>query len=135
MRILLLTLILLTSGCETLQPTPVSKMTIQEVCENYYVNKKNKSLGKVGMIFGAYYNPSFSEELYKRNFFTEDELSLIEFEKIQIGMRKEVLPCLFGNPDAINKTVSSYGTNEQWVYRSVGWYIYVEDGVITSWQN
>jgi tetratricopeptide (TPR) repeat protein len=48
-----------------------------------------------------------------------------------IGMTAdEVRNSTWGYPDDINKTVTSYGTTEQWVYGNK--YIYFRDGVVTS---
>lgn len=48
-----------------------------------------------------------------------------------IGMTaEEVRNSTWGSPDDINKTVTAYGTTEQWVYGNK--YIYFRDGVVTS---
>ena len=52
---------------------------------------------------------------------------------IFIGMKREHLLMSWGEPNDINQTVGSWGTHEQFVYGSQ--YVYVENGVITSWQN
>ncbi len=76
-------------------------------------------------------------------------------EKICLGMTKEDVIISWGEPkNGINKTVGSWGVNEQWIY---GWtsipgyygrgvslraipghygpYLYFEDGILTSWQD
>jgi hypothetical protein len=53
----------------------------------------------------------------------------------EIGMTKdEVLDSKWGRPDDINKTITEYGTSEQWVYDDKG-YIYFDDGVVTAIQE
>ncbi len=56
--------------------------------------------------------------------------------RLKIGMtKKEVIECM-GNPYDINKTTNSSGVREQWVYGSVGSiYVYIENGIVTSWQD
>ena len=51
-----------------------------------------------------------------------------------VGMNREMLEYSLGEPDDINKSVGSWGTNEQWVYGN-GLYIYLENDKVTSYQN
>lgn len=63
---------------------------------------------------------------------------LIEAAKGQnshIGMTKEeVEASLWGKPERINRTVTAYGTREQWVYGNRQ-YLYFTDGILTSFQD
>ena len=65
-----------------------------------------------------------------------------------IGMTQEQVLVALGKPEDINKTVTPYGTTEQWVYtyyldrrqrvdldRTKSKYVYFENGVLTSWQE
>jgi hypothetical protein len=54
-------------------------------------------------------------------------------ERIWIGMTKEMLIESWGRPNDINRTVGSWGVHEQCIYTSV--YVYIENGVVTSWQD
>lgn len=63
---------------------------------------------------------------------------------IVIGMPKEVVKEILGQPDDINKTVTSNTVFEQWVYEKydytlkIGWpylYLYFENGILKSWQE
>lgn len=54
-------------------------------------------------------------------------------EKIWIGMTKEMLLESWGRPDDINRSVGSWGVHEQCIYTSA--YVYIENGVVTSWQD
>lgn len=54
-------------------------------------------------------------------------------EEIWIGMKREMLIDSRGYPDDINRTVVPGNTHEQFVYGSQ--YIYVENGVVTAWQD
>ncbi|WP_146548753.1 hypothetical protein [Rummeliibacillus suwonensis] len=52
-----------------------------------------------------------------------------------IGMtNEEVLESTWGKPQEINKTTSSYGVSEQWVYPDYK-YLYFEDGILTTIQE
>ena len=58
--------------------------------------------------------------------------------KICVGMTKEQVLVSWGRrPSDINKTVGSWGVNEQWVYGGIhfGHYLYFDDGILTSWQE
>ena len=50
------------------------------------------------------------------------------------GWPKEHLHASIGKPYDINRTVSSKNVHEQWLYYS-GYYIYFENGILTSWQD
>jgi len=65
----------------------------------------------------------------------------IRERRLAIGMPKELVALIKGSPDKINKTVSSGGISEQWVYRyklgNVGiatHYLYMQDGTLTVFQ-
>lgn len=51
------------------------------------------------------------------------------------GMTDVQLRLSWGKPDKINKTVLPDHTNEQWVYRRHDTYVYLRDGIVTSWQT
>ena len=50
-----------------------------------------------------------------------------------IGMTKEMAKISLGEPNRINKSVGSWGVNEQWVYYSI--YLYFKNGILSSYQN
>lgn len=53
----------------------------------------------------------------------------------RLGMTKEqVEASAWGKPKDVNRTVSTYGSREQWVYGS-GQYLYFTDGILTSFQD
>lgn len=54
--------------------------------------------------------------------------------KVRIGMTQDEAIISMGKPYDINRTVSSYGTHEQWCYNG-GVYLYFEDGILSSWQD
>jgi len=79
------------------------------------------------------------------HFFEEDPFSpdwsdeivgLIKEGKIRIGMSKNQVKLSWGTPDDINVTVTSRYRHEQWVYEfSSRYYVYFDDGILTSYQK
>jgi len=60
----------------------------------------------------------------------------IRERKVHIGMTKEQVKASWGPPYKVNRTVTAYGTREQWVYRGfTSGYVYFDDGVVTAIQN
>lgn len=53
---------------------------------------------------------------------------------VWIGQTAEQLRASWGKPEQVNRTVHAYGTKEQWVYGGRN-YVYLDDGVVASWQN
>lgn len=59
--------------------------------------------------------------------------NLIFKNNIIIGMTKSMVRESWGEPEDINRTVTSYSTHEQWVYGST--YVYFDNGKLTAWQD
>jgi hypothetical protein len=56
-------------------------------------------------------------------------------EGVTLGMtEEEVLASSWGRPERVNRTTTSRGTREQWVY-GIGNYLYFENGILTAIQN
>lgn len=53
--------------------------------------------------------------------------------KIWVGMTDDMAISSWGKPNKINKTVSSFGAKEQWVYNDE--YLYFEDGKLVTFQT
>jgi len=53
--------------------------------------------------------------------------------EVALGMNKDQVVFVLGNPKDINKTVGTWGVHEQWVYNYQ--YVYFENGEVTSWQE
>lgn len=67
---------------------------------------------------------------------SDDILGVIMCGWVQRGMTSAQLIASWGRPEDINRTVGSWGVHEQWVYGEYGGpYVYLEDGIVTSWQN
>lgn len=96
-------------------------------------------------------NKEFAEKKLKQDLIKEKEVRkkeeermLAEYGRVQvnkmkarkfwIGMNKEMLEFAIGEPENIKKSVGSWGTHEQWIYKS-GTYIYIENGKVTSYQQ
>jgi len=58
--------------------------------------------------------------------------------KFFIGMDKEQIKVLFGEPENINRTVTKNVVSEQWIYGNLGYgekYLYFKNGILESWQD
>lgn len=54
---------------------------------------------------------------------------------VYVGMsREDVLASSWGRPQHVNRTTTSTGTHEQWVYGGMN-FLYFDDGVLTAIQN
>jgi hypothetical protein len=80
-------------------------------------------------------------EYFRRRFpkWTDTECVLVATEQVALGMTPQIARASWGNPSDIIHSVDSWGTREQWVYRSAlsnisTKYLYFENGILTSWQ-
>lgn len=64
---------------------------------------------------------------------SDETIGVVACRRIQMGMDAAQVRAALGAPDDINRSVGSFGVHEQWVYDGI--YVYLEDGVVTSWQN
>lgn len=70
-----------------------------------------------------------------KSIYKKEELKITEIKDPTIGMTKsEVENSTWGEPEDINRTITTYGTREQWCYSNYR-YIYFEDGIVTSIQD
>lgn len=60
-------------------------------------------------------------------------LSAVRNGNILLGMTKDQVRASVGIPEQINRSGGPWGINEQWVYK--GFYVYVDNGKVTSWQD
>lgn len=68
----------------------------------------------------------------------ESRAALILKKLVCIGMTKGEVYESWGDPTSVNKTTSSYGVHEQWVYEGKNYknrYLYFEDGIVTTIQE
>ena len=89
-------------------------------------------------------SPNVFEESVRRGLFSESEVLLIAGRKLELGMSEIVLIASWGWPIDSNRTVNSSGVYMQLVYNrapvsctkySQPKYVYLENGVVTSWQE
>ena len=59
----------------------------------------------------------------------------IEENRFEVGMSPEAVRYLLGDPGKINHTGGAYGNHDQYVYEVAGYYLYFNDGKLTSWQD
>lgn len=52
---------------------------------------------------------------------------------IWLGMTKEMIIDSWGETHRINRSVGVWGVHEQWIYS--GSYLYIDNGILTSWQD
>lgn len=75
----------------------------------------------------------------KHPYWTQEMAENVLMSNVVIGMNKEQVSAILGDPDDINTTVGSWGTNEQWVYAyeeiDEADYYYFENGILTSYQE
>jgi hypothetical protein len=58
----------------------------------------------------------------------------VQITDLEIGMTKEEVLKILGEPKDINKTITANGVSEQWVYFGDR-YLYFEDGILTTIQD
>ena len=82
-------------------------------------------------------NEMILSELNRRKLFTEDEIKLISYGEIAIGMGELALLCVKGFYPRVNRTVTKSGVSEQLIFRKHrrDTYVYIEDGKVTSYQD
>ena len=59
-------------------------------------------------------------------------------QEIKVGINKDEAELSWGELRDINRTVTAFGTSEQWVYGdslSHGKYLYFDNGILSSWQD
>ncbi len=59
----------------------------------------------------------------------------IQERSLALGMGWCEVYAAIGKPDHGNRSVGSYGEHYQLVYRNRGRYVYLENGIVTSWQD
>jgi hypothetical protein len=110
----------------TMSPEKLAQQNSQVLCHALGVNNSKKA----------------RQELERRQIFTAEEWQLINSKTVGIGMSELALVCTLGTPipgyGTINTSVSAAGTTRQYVYRHpmLGTrYVYVSNGVVTSYSN
>jgi len=106
----------------------------------YFFKLKSKDGTKSGYIQLS--KPNGPDRYFDENPFKDDWddeiINLIKSEKIRVGMTEYQVRLSWGRPWDINRTTTSYGSREQWVYDRPNYdndYIYFENGICTGIQN
>jgi len=55
--------------------------------------------------------------------------------QLRIGMTPEMVRLSWGDPLDVNRTVTTAGTAEQWIYGTFKPFVYLTDGKVTGWQD
>lgn len=108
--------------------------------ENIYEEKMPLVCGKFQL--KSYYDNVMAKDIETKNKRKADltrkygasTANLILLGKIRIGMTKKMCRDSWGEPNNINKTITRYGTSEQWVY-SYSYVYFDEKGQIITIQN
>lgn len=98
-------------------------------------NIRNNELSREGNDINKYKS---SRKFILVQKYGQDWADLIVRNSVCIGMNKAAAIESWGKPDDINKTTSSIGVQEQWVYKGKNYdnkYLYFENGVLTTIQE
>lgn len=60
--------------------------------------------------------------------------NLIMDGRVALGMTKQMCIAAWGEPESVNRNITSRGTSEQWVY-GIGIYLYFEGNKLTGIQD
>lgn len=130
--IIALSLIVTLPGCAHFKPLSSPEAAAQldenQLCRRGKSTNCNSSQGCKQDKFAV-------EEIKKRGLIQDWEWPLIEQNKIKRGMSECGLIASWGGLPKINKSVGSWGVRKQYVYKRAGNYVYVRNGVVTSWQS
>jgi hypothetical protein len=77
-----------------------------------------------------------SHLLAKYGQWDNDDIVTVACGWIREGLSAQQIRESWGAPDHINRSQGSFGVHEQWVYGESGYaYVYLEDGIVSSWQT
>jgi hypothetical protein len=100
------------------------------------LSKIETQIEKFKTYLGEY--ESDNEYMYFNRFIDEKVNPLIEYynsKTVKIGMNTLELIVSMGYPNKINRTTTASSVSQQWVYRDIDVYVYLENGVVTSFQD
>jgi hypothetical protein len=100
------------------------------------LSKIETQIEKFKTYLGEY--ESDNEDMYFNRFIDEKVNPLIEYynsKTVKIGMNTLELIVSMGYPNKINRTTTASSVSQQWVYRDIDVYVYLENGVVTSFQD
>jgi len=88
---------------------------------------------KLCMRFARTHSTEDRTEIKRRKLLTAAEWALVDAQRVRVGMSEIALRCSFGEPDSVNRTVVTAGSQKQYVYGSS--YVYVQNGHVTAFQD
>ena len=95
----------------------VKSMTAEDICRNYHETRYAAA----------------RQELSRRKTLSPQEWKLVDRGSIQVGVSELALLCALGDAP-VKRTVSARGVLKQYTYPG-GVFVYVENGVVTSFQD
>lgn len=110
-------------------PVILRKMSKDDFCVAYGNAVRDEEIYEIGQFPGL--TKLVKLEARRRKLAFND--SIIQKEKIKIGMTECQLYAAWGSPSERNRSVGTWGVHIQHVYS--GSYVYTENGSVTSWQN
>lgn len=120
---------------EHLEKVKVVNVFTKRLGNSYGINplsiKVLKSTGEVGFIVYDTENYFDNDPIYPS--WDKSIVETIKKQKIRLGMTKDQVLLSWGKPESVNRTVTLYGTKEQWIYRKT--YLYFEDNKLTAYQD
>ncbi len=97
---------------------------------------------RVAEVYRNYQTEHMKKEVSRRGLFNDEDWANVDDRAVVIGMTKFGVIAAKGLPESRNRTVSAAGVHEQWSYKkrfpAKNWdmiYIYLEDDIVSSWQE
>ncbi|WP_366162650.1 hypothetical protein ABXS71_06225 [Bacillus infantis] len=113
----------------TSSKTAEEKLKDIESDMTYIKNKGYYTLAKFNRKLGNNYYADYLETVI------QPKAQIYNSKKYGVGMEKMDLILSIGYPNDINKTTTSNNVSEQWVYDNYEIYIYLDNGIVSSFQN
>jgi hypothetical protein len=101
-----------------------------------YLNIRLSGINMASGVFGIDFDEVFQFDDPKLKYpnIKNDIWTIIQNNKVSVGMTKQECELSWGKPKDINKTVTGYDVSEQWVYGSSS-YLYFKNGILETIQN
>lgn len=113
-------------------PSELRGMGTSELCAAYGFFLRNRHFAGYLELAQEALRPAKSE-LQRRGLRVND--ADIKAEVFRVGSTECSVLAAFGNPDAVNRSVSASRVSKQIIYRDINVYVYTVNGVVTSWQD
>ncbi|MCF8322823.1 MAG: hypothetical protein K9I26_06780 [Flavobacterium sp.] len=107
---------------------------IDGTVKEYYEAKLSEERRLKGLVFEKIEEEKKKQEQRYINLWGKANYEKVKRGEYWIGMTREMCILSLGYPEKINKSVGSWGVNEQWVFKD-GKYLYFENDIIKSYQE